>query len=83
MLIDRHFVERKDISDAGGPRLDGSAEIADEAAKVRAANRSYLFFRITDLTNEGEPLGAQGVRAERRAAPIAVDQRARDTRTPC
>jgi membrane-bound lytic murein transglycosylase A len=33
----------------------------EEAAKVRAANRSYVFFRITDLTNEGEPLGAQGV----------------------
>jgi 3D (Asp-Asp-Asp) domain-containing protein len=33
----------------------------EEAAKVRAANRSYIFFRITGLTNEGEPLGAQGV----------------------
>ena len=33
----------------------------DEAAKVRAANRSYIFFRVTGLTNEGEPLGAQGV----------------------
>jgi len=33
----------------------------DEAAKVRAANRSYVFFRITGLTNEGEPVGAQGV----------------------
>ena len=33
----------------------------DEAAKVRAANRSYIFFRVTGLTNHGEPLGAQGV----------------------
>src|SRR5262245_4646658 len=33
----------------------------DEAAKVRAANRSYVFFRITGLSNEGEPVGAQGV----------------------
>src|SRR5437667_1323100 len=33
----------------------------DEAAKVRAANRSYVFFRISGLTNEGEPVGAQGV----------------------
>ena len=33
----------------------------DEAAKVRAANRSYMFFRITGLSNEGEPVGAQGV----------------------
>jgi membrane-bound lytic murein transglycosylase A len=29
--------------------------------KVRAANRSYVFFRITGLSNEGEPVGAQGV----------------------
>jgi membrane-bound lytic murein transglycosylase A len=33
----------------------------DEAAKERAANRSYVFFRITGLSNEGEPIGAQGV----------------------
>jgi membrane-bound lytic murein transglycosylase A len=33
----------------------------DEAAKARAANRSYVFFRITGLSNEGEPVGAQGV----------------------
>jgi membrane-bound lytic murein transglycosylase A len=33
----------------------------DEAAKVRATNRSYVFFRITGLSNEGEPVGAQGV----------------------
>jgi membrane-bound lytic murein transglycosylase A len=32
-----------------------------EAAKIRASNRSYLFFRITGLTNEGDPVGAQGV----------------------
>ena len=30
----------------------------DEAARVRAANRSYVFFRITGLSNEGEPIGA-------------------------
>jgi membrane-bound lytic murein transglycosylase A len=33
----------------------------DEAAKVRATNRSYVFFRITGLSDEGEPVGAQGV----------------------
>jgi hypothetical protein len=27
----------------------------DDAAKVRAANRSYVFFGITGLTNKGEP----------------------------
>jgi membrane-bound lytic murein transglycosylase A len=33
----------------------------DEAAKERAANRSYVFFRVTGLSNDGEPVGAQGV----------------------
>jgi membrane-bound lytic murein transglycosylase A len=33
----------------------------DEAQQVRAANRSYMFYRITGLSNEGEPVGAQGV----------------------
>src|SRR4029077_11302291 len=33
----------------------------DEAPKLRAANRSYVFFRISGLSNEGEPPGAQGV----------------------
>jgi membrane-bound lytic murein transglycosylase A len=33
----------------------------DEAQKVRAANRSYTFFRITGLSDENEPIGAQGV----------------------
>ena len=33
----------------------------EEAAKVRATNRSYVFFRITGLSNEGEPVGGQGV----------------------
>jgi len=32
-----------------------------EAAKIRASNRSYVFFRTTGLTNEGEPVGGQGV----------------------
>jgi membrane-bound lytic murein transglycosylase A len=33
----------------------------DEAPKVRASNRSFIFFRITGLSNDGEPVGAQGV----------------------
>ena len=40
---------------------DWMAAHPDEAAKVRATNRSYVFFRITGLSNEGEPVGAQGV----------------------
>jgi membrane-bound lytic murein transglycosylase A len=59
VLIDRHIIARKDISTQAV--RDWMAANPDEAAKVRAANRSYVFFRITDLTNGGEPLGAQGV----------------------
>jgi peptidoglycan lytic transglycosylase A len=33
----------------------------DEAAKVRATNPSYVFFRITALSNEGEAVGGEGV----------------------
>src|SRR5882757_1423981 len=33
----------------------------DEAPKVRATNRSYVFFHVTGLSNEGEPAGAQGI----------------------
>ena len=33
----------------------------EEAAKARATNRAYMFFRVTGLTNDGEPVGAQGV----------------------
>src|SRR5262249_57825773 len=40
---------------------DWMAANPDEAPKVRATNRSYVFFRITGLSNEGEPVGAQGV----------------------
>jgi membrane-bound lytic murein transglycosylase A len=40
---------------------DWMAANRDEAPKIRATNRSYIFFRITGLTNEGEPAGAQGV----------------------
>jgi len=32
----------------------------DEAQKLYATNRSYVFFRVTGLSNEGEPVGAQG-----------------------
>jgi membrane-bound lytic murein transglycosylase A len=58
-LIDRNIIARKDISTQA--IRDWMVAHPDEAAKVRAANRSYIFFRITGLTNEGEPLGAQGV----------------------
>ena len=59
MLIERNLIARKEISTQ---RIrDWMAAHPDEAAKVRAANRSYVFFRVTGLSNEGEPVGAQGV----------------------
>ena len=59
VLIERNLVSRKEMS---AQRVrDWMAVHPDEAAKVRAANRSYTFFRVTALSNEGEPVGAQGV----------------------
>src|SRR5262249_32490395 len=40
---------------------DWMAANPDEAPNVRATNRSFVFFRVTGLSNEGEPVGAQGV----------------------
>jgi membrane-bound lytic murein transglycosylase A len=40
---------------------DWMAANPDEAPKLRGANRSFVFFRITGLSNDGEPEGAQGV----------------------
>jgi hypothetical protein len=33
-----------------------------KSAGSEVRSTSYVFFRITDLTNEGEPVGAQGCR---------------------
>src|SRR5260370_6748718 len=52
---------------------DWMAEHPEDAATVRAANRSYVFFRITGLWNEGEPVGAEGVRLTA-GRSIAVDR---------
>jgi membrane-bound lytic murein transglycosylase A len=58
-LIEHHRIPREEMS---MQRIrEWMTAHPDEAAKVRAANRSYVFFRITGLSNEGEPVGAQGV----------------------
>jgi peptidoglycan lytic transglycosylase A len=58
-LIERNLIPRQEMS---MQRIrEWMAAHPDEAAQVRAANRSYAFFRITGLSNEGEPVGAQGV----------------------
>ena len=59
VLVERNLISRQEMS---AQRVrDWMTAHPDEAAKVRAANRSYVFFRITGLSNEGEPVGAQGV----------------------
>jgi membrane-bound lytic murein transglycosylase A len=58
-LTERNLIARGETS---AQRIrEWMAAHPEEAAKVRAANRSYVFFRITGLSNEGEPVGAQGV----------------------
>jgi membrane-bound lytic murein transglycosylase A len=59
VLIERNLVPREEMS---MQRIrEWMAANPDEAPKVRATNRSFVFFRITGLSNEGEPAGAQGV----------------------
>ena len=57
LLIERNLLPREGLS---MQRIrDWMAANPEEAPKVRAANRSYVFFRITGLSNESEPVGAQ------------------------
>lgn len=59
VLIERNLIARGEMSTQ---RIRAwMAAHPEEAAKVRAANRSYVFFRISGLSNEGEPVGAQRV----------------------
>jgi peptidoglycan lytic transglycosylase A len=59
MLIERNLIPREEIS---MQRIrEWMAANPEEAPKLRATNRSYVFFRITGLTNDGESIGAQGV----------------------
>ena len=59
VLAERNLIARKDLSKER-IRAWTSAH-PEEAAKARATNRAYMFFRVTGLTNDGEPVGAQGV----------------------
>jgi membrane-bound lytic murein transglycosylase A len=59
VLIERNLISRQEMSPQ---RIrEWMAAHPEEAANIRATNRSYVFFRITGLSNEGEPVGAQGV----------------------
>jgi membrane-bound lytic murein transglycosylase A len=58
-LIEHHRLGREEISPQ---RIrEWMTTHPDEAAKEREANRSYIFFRITGLSNDNDPVGAQGV----------------------
>ena len=59
VLIERNQIPREEMS-MQRIREWMSANPID-AREVRHTNRSYVFFRITGLSNEGEPSGAQGV----------------------
>ena len=55
-LVEHHRIPRADMSPQ---RIrEWMTAHPDEAAKERAANRSYVFFRVTGLSNDGEPVGA-------------------------
>ncbi len=59
VLIDRNHIPRDEMSMQRIREWMGVNPI--EAREVRHANRSFVFFRITGLSNDNEPAGAQGV----------------------
>jgi membrane-bound lytic murein transglycosylase len=78
-LIERNLIPREEMS---MQRIrEWVAAHPDEAAKVRAANRSYVFFRVTGLSNKGEPVGAQGVNGELRGGAVLRAERPRGARS--
>jgi membrane-bound lytic murein transglycosylase A len=59
VLIERNHIPREEMS---MQRIREWMSLnPTEGREVRHTNRSYVFFRITGLSNEGEPVGAQGV----------------------
>jgi membrane-bound lytic murein transglycosylase A len=71
VLVERKLIPREEVS---LQRIrTWMAAHPDEAPSIRAANRSYVFFRITGLSNDEEPVGAQGVHLTP-GRSIAVDR---------
>jgi membrane-bound lytic murein transglycosylase A len=59
ILIERNLVPREEMS---MERIrQWMAANPDQAPELRSTNRSFVFFRITGLSDEGEPPGAQGI----------------------
>jgi peptidoglycan lytic transglycosylase A len=71
VLIDRNIIPREEMS---MHRIREWMQANPEEAKdVRRQNRSVVFFRIVGLNDDGEPLGAQGIRLSA-GRSIAVDK---------
>jgi membrane-bound lytic murein transglycosylase A len=59
VLIERNHIPREEMS---MQRIREWMSVNPvEAREIRHTNRSFVFFRITGLSNENEPAGAQGV----------------------
>src|SRR5262245_34947402 len=59
ILIERNLIPREEMSMDRIRRW--MLANPDQSKEVRGTNRSYVFFRITGLNREDEPVGAQGV----------------------
>jgi membrane-bound lytic murein transglycosylase A len=71
VLIDRNIIPREEMS---MHRIrEWMQANPDDAKDVRRQNRSVVFFRIVGLNDDGEPLGAQGIRLSA-GRSIAVDK---------
>jgi membrane-bound lytic murein transglycosylase A len=71
VLIERNIIPREEMSMS---RIrEWMQAHPDEAKDVRRQNKSMVFFRIVGLTDEGEALGAQGIRLSA-GRSIAVDK---------
>src|SRR5215831_441948 len=71
VLIDRNIIPREEMS---MQRIrEWMQSNPDDAKDVRRQNRSMVFFRIVGLNDDGEPLGAQGIRLSA-GRSMAVDK---------
>jgi peptidoglycan lytic transglycosylase A len=59
VLVDQKMLSREQVSMQS--IRDWMEANADQAKEVRRQNKSYVFFRITDLATEDEAVGGQGV----------------------
>jgi membrane-bound lytic murein transglycosylase A len=59
ILVERNLIPREEMSMDRIKRWMFANP--DQAREVRGTNKSFVFFRITGLNNEDEPVGAQGV----------------------